>query len=87
MKFLFHFRCSNSQGTCTIYDNKKLAIGVGTLVLGLNITIVILISLACFAEKRRIAREQGNALEIENTTELENKGYQEKNQEVIDAKQ
>ena len=48
--------------------------------------IVVLISLACIAEKRRLARDQGNVLEIESTTELDNIGYQQKNQEGIDTK-
>ena len=60
------FRCSSSQGTCTIYDNKQLAMSTGSLVLGLNIVITALISLACVAEKRRLANGNLGGLVVQN---------------------
>ena len=47
--------------------------GIGSLVLGLNILITTLISLACVTEKRRLAKEEKERLEVETKGFTESK--------------
>ena len=59
-------RCSSSQGTCTIYNNKQLAINIGSLILGLNVLVIICIALAYTFENRRMAKMEAKSNAVEN---------------------